>query len=209
MMPPTFQLTNFIRDILNKPCVTPRQQKEPLPCTVCYRSLCCFFGDFLFGSHFALLLSGSVFTVGIADEEPCNPTVPITPEHFRTPTFMSGIVDIMPETSHTKPAKPKPAHAMPAAPRATIPNPVHKMASIPEPVHKMAAIPEPVHKMADPLLSSQVRAALSVPSQVTAVVPESSQVTAVVPESSQATAVVPESSQATAVVPESSQVTAG
>ncbi|KAL0173010.1 hypothetical protein M9458_033321, partial [Cirrhinus mrigala] len=122
---------------------------------------------------YALLLAGSPFTVGIADKEPCNPTVPITSEHFHTPTFMSRIVNIMPETTHAKPAKPKsahvtsaesqpahampaapgPAHAMPAAPglahtMPALPESAPVMAAIPEPVHKMAAIPEPVHKMA-------------------------------------------------------------
>ncbi|KAI2647382.1 Filamentous hemagglutinin [Labeo rohita] len=116
-----------------------------------------------------------LLAVGIADKEPCNPSAPITSEHFHTPTFMSGIVYIMPEPSHAKPAKPKlaqvmstkpqpahvassapgPAHAMPARPEsapvmAAIPEPVHKMTAIPKPVHKMAAIPKPVHKMAAP-----------------------------------------------------------
>ncbi|KAL0185543.1 hypothetical protein M9458_017213 [Cirrhinus mrigala] len=124
---------------------------------------------------YALLLAGSSFTVGIADKEPCNPMVPITSEHFHTPTFMSGIVNIMPETTRATPAKPKPdqvmstkpksahvtsatpgpAHAMPALPEsapvmAAIPEPVHKMAANPKLVHKMAAIPKSVHKMAAP-----------------------------------------------------------
>ncbi|KAL0185391.1 hypothetical protein M9458_021088, partial [Cirrhinus mrigala] len=122
---------------------------------------------------YALLLAGSPFTVGNADKEPCDPTAPITSEHFRTPTFMSGIVYIMPETSHAKPAKPKsdqvmstkpqpahvtssaprPAHVMAACPEsasvmAALPQPAHKMTAISKPVHKMAAIPEPVHKRA-------------------------------------------------------------
>ncbi|KAL0197521.1 hypothetical protein M9458_006061, partial [Cirrhinus mrigala] len=126
---------------------------------------------------FALLLSGSAFTVGIADDKPCHPPVSATPKNSYV---MSGIVTIMPEPPHAKPAKPKsaqvmstkpqpahvtssapgPAHAMPAAPgpahacpesapvMAALLQPAHKMAAISKPVHKMAAIPEPVHKMA-------------------------------------------------------------
>ncbi|KAL0173334.1 hypothetical protein M9458_033645, partial [Cirrhinus mrigala] len=96
---------------------------------------------------FALLLAGSPFTVGIADEGPRNPTVISNP---RKPV-------------HTKPAAPGSAHAIPARPEsasvmaallqpahkmAAISKPVHKVAAIPEPAHKMAAIPEPAHKMA-------------------------------------------------------------
>ncbi|KAL0198836.1 hypothetical protein M9458_007376 [Cirrhinus mrigala] len=162
---------------------------------------------------FALLLAGSPFTVGIADEE-CNPTVPTTPN-------LAYIMSATSKPAHVTPFAPKPAHATPAThvipahAMPAAPGPAHAMPAAPGPAH---AIPEPVHKMADPLISSQVRAALSMPGQVIAVSPESSQVTAVVPKSSHVTAVVPESShitdelsmlsQATADLHEPSQVTA-
>ncbi|KAL0161974.1 hypothetical protein M9458_041370, partial [Cirrhinus mrigala] len=66
----------------------------------------------------ALLLSGSSFTVGIADEESCNPTVPITPEHFHSK--MAAI----PWSVHKMAAISRPAHVMPAAP-----GPAHEMAA--------------------------------------------------------------------------------
>ncbi|KAL0185536.1 hypothetical protein M9458_017206, partial [Cirrhinus mrigala] len=140
---------------------------------------------------FALLLSGSVFTVRIADEETCNPTVPITPEHFHTPTFMSGIVDIMPETSHTKPkpaqvmstksahvmpakpqpalftsAKPQPAHAMPGTR-----GPAHAMPSARGPVHAMPAIQGPAHAMPSAPGSAPVMAGLPTPVHKMAAIP--------------------------------------
>ncbi len=65
---------------------------------------------------FALQLSGSAFTVGMADEEHCNFAVS-APKHFHVPTVMSGFVHIRPVTS-------KPAHAMPAKP-----GPVHVMSA--------------------------------------------------------------------------------
>ncbi|KAL0154617.1 hypothetical protein M9458_048880, partial [Cirrhinus mrigala] len=119
---------------------------------------------------FALLLSGSAFTVGMADDQPCHPPVSATPRNLHV---MSGIVTVMPEPPQAKPVKPKSARAMPAKPEpshaksakpkpaqvmSTKPQPAHAMpatpwpapvmATNPKPVHKMAAIPEPVHKMA-------------------------------------------------------------
>ncbi|KAI2645300.1 SE-cephalotoxin [Labeo rohita] len=101
---------------------------------------------------YALLLSGSAFTMGIADKEPCNPTTPSTSGHFHTPTFMSGIVTIMPETSHAKPAKPKPAQVTPAKPKpaqvmSTKPKPAHITFAKPKPAHAMPAAPGPAHAM--------------------------------------------------------------
>ncbi|KAI2644749.1 Protein piccolo [Labeo rohita] len=105
---------------------------------------------------YALLLAGSSFTVGIADEGPRDLPVVTKP---RPAHAMSAA----PGPAHAMPAVPGPAHAMPAVPEpalvtsakpqsapvmAALPEPVHKMAAIPEPVHKMAAIPNPVHKMA-------------------------------------------------------------
>ncbi len=69
---------------------------------------------------FALRMSGSAFTVGIADEEPCYPPVSATPEYLH---IMSGVV-----------------HKM-----AAIPEPVHKMATLPESAPVMAALPESAH----------------------------------------------------------------
>ncbi|KAL0199220.1 hypothetical protein M9458_007760, partial [Cirrhinus mrigala] len=124
----------------------------------------------------ALRLSGSPFTVGIADEGPRNPAVTTTPQpaHVTSPApkpahvmpakpRSANVTPAKPQPAHATSAKPQPAHAMPAAPGpahaiptcpesapvlAALLQPAHKMAAIPEPVHKMAAIPEPVHKMA-------------------------------------------------------------
>ncbi|KAL0174663.1 hypothetical protein M9458_030631, partial [Cirrhinus mrigala] len=114
---------------------------------------------------FALLLSGSAFTVGIADDKPCYPPVSATPKSLHV---MSGIVTIMPEPLHAKPAKPKsvkvmstkpqPSHATSAAPR-----PAHAMPAAPGPVHKMATIPKSVHKMAAPSESPAKMAAMLKP----------------------------------------------
>ncbi len=56
----------------------------------------------------ALLLSGSLFIVGIAGEKHSYPTVPTTPEQF-----MSGVVHVMsakPETAHVMSTNPGPTH---------------------------------------------------------------------------------------------------
>lgn len=70
----------------------------------------------------ALLLSGSSFTVGFVDKEPCNPTEPdtpeplhimaITPESLYTPIVLSGVLHTMtvqPESVHVMPATPEPS----------------------------------------------------------------------------------------------------
>ncbi|KAL0190342.1 hypothetical protein M9458_013040, partial [Cirrhinus mrigala] len=127
---------------------------------------------------YALRLSGSPLTVGIAEEGPCNPTV--APHHNQftshlpsqsllnhsllTPCLpLQGLLTpCLPLQGPLTPclplkglltARPESASVMaallqPAHKMAAIPEPVHKMAAIPEPVHKMTAIPEPVHKMA-------------------------------------------------------------
>ncbi|KAL0204484.1 hypothetical protein M9458_002502, partial [Cirrhinus mrigala] len=82
---------------------------------------------------YAMLLAGSSFTVGIADDKPCHSPVSATPKNSYV---MSSIVTIMPEPPHAKPAKPKGAHAMPATP-----GPAHVMAALPESAPVMAAIP--------------------------------------------------------------------
>ncbi|KAL0154418.1 hypothetical protein M9458_050267 [Cirrhinus mrigala] len=99
---------------------------------------------------YALLLAGSSFTVGIADEGPRNPAVTPTPqpahvitskpETFHTPTFMSGIVTIMTEPPQTKPAKPKPAQVTPTKPRFA-----DVTSAKPQPVHVTSAAPKPAH----------------------------------------------------------------
>ncbi len=100
----------------------------------------------------ALLLAGSLFTVGIADEEPCYPPVSATPEDLHV---MSGVVHIMsttPESAHVMPATPRPAHVMSATPRPThvmsaMPRPAHAMPAKPKPAHIMPAKPKPAHIM--------------------------------------------------------------
>ncbi|KAI2644668.1 Foot protein 1 variant 1 [Labeo rohita] len=119
---------------------------------------------------YALLLAGSAFTVGIANDKPYYPPVPAIP---KCSYVLSGIVTIMPEPSHAKPAKPKPAqvtstkpkpvHVMPAKPKpaqvtstkpksayvtSSAPGPAHIMAALPGSVPVMTANPKPVHKMA-------------------------------------------------------------
>ncbi|KAL0158885.1 hypothetical protein M9458_046961, partial [Cirrhinus mrigala] len=121
---------------------------------------------------FALRLDGGPFTVGLADEEHCFPSVSAKPGKF---SIMSGIIQVTSEPFHAMPAAPGPAHAMPALPESAPVVAVREMAAIPKPVHKMAATPEPHQSkiitskshlamsatpkanqvMADPLVSSQ------------------------------------------------------
>ncbi|KAL0178798.1 hypothetical protein M9458_027692, partial [Cirrhinus mrigala] len=89
---------------------------------------------------YALLLAGSSFTVGVADKEPCNPTAPSTLEHFHTPTFMSGIIQVMSEPYHAMPAKPKSTQVM-----STTPRPVHVTSAKLQPAHVTSAKPQPAH----------------------------------------------------------------
>ncbi|KAL0170909.1 hypothetical protein M9458_035505, partial [Cirrhinus mrigala] len=99
----------------------------------------------------ALLLAGSPFTVGVANEESCYP--PLSAKPF---SVMSGIIQVGSEPSQAMPAKPKPTCVTSAKPQPahamSAPGPAHAMPALPEsaPVHKMAAIPKPVHKMAAP-----------------------------------------------------------
>ncbi len=115
--------------------------------------------------HFVLLLAGSPFTVGVADEEPCNCALPSAPEHFHIPTIMSGVVHVIhakPKPTPVMPAKPKPAHITSATPRplhvlsakldpahitsATL-RPLHVLSAKPDPAHVMLATQEPLHKI--------------------------------------------------------------
>ncbi len=66
---------------------------------------------------YVLSLAGSLFTVGVADEETRNCAVP-APEHLYNSTFMSGVIHIMPATpkpAHIISATPRPANIVPAA----------------------------------------------------------------------------------------------
>ncbi|KAL0160112.1 hypothetical protein M9458_043837, partial [Cirrhinus mrigala] len=142
---------------------------------------------------FALMLAGSPFAVGVADDQPCNPTFPTTPKPAQ-------VMSTKPQPSHTMPAAPGPAHAMPALPEsapvmAAIPEPVHKMATIPEPVHKMAAIPKPVHKMAAPSESPAKMAATPEPHQSKIISSKSHLVMSATPKANQVMADPPVSSQ--------------
>ncbi|KAL0186272.1 hypothetical protein M9458_017942, partial [Cirrhinus mrigala] len=97
--------------------------------------------------NFTLFLAGSPFTVGVANEQPCNPSFPTTPKPAHVMStkpkpaqVMSGIIQVASEPSHAMPAAPGPAHAMAALPESA---PV--MAALPKPFHKMAATPKPHH----------------------------------------------------------------
>ncbi|KAI2646855.1 Retrotransposon Gag-like protein 9 [Labeo rohita] len=119
---------------------------------------------------FALLLAGSLFTVGVADEQPCNPTVPTTPK----PT-------------HVMSSKPKPAHTMPAKPA-----PALVMAALPESAPVVAALPESAPVVAALLESAPVMAALPESAPVVAALPESAPVVAALLESAPVMAALPE-----------------
>ncbi len=103
---------------------------------------------------YVLSLAGSLFTVGVADEETRNCSVP-APEHLYNPTFMSGVIHIMPATpkpAHVMSATPRPANIVPAAPGPAIvtpatPGPAIVMQSTAEPAHAMPSTPEPAHAM--------------------------------------------------------------
>ncbi|KAI2668979.1 Translation initiation factor IF-2 [Labeo rohita] len=156
---------------------------------------------------YALLLAGSPFTVGVADEEPCYPPVSAKPGNF---SIMSGIIQVMsepypampacPESAPVMAALPQPAHKMAAISKpvhkmAAIPEPVHKMATIPKPVHKMAAIPKPVHKMAVPSESPAKMAAMPEPHRSKIVSSKSHLAMSVAPKANQVMADPPMSSQ--------------
>ncbi|KAI2653770.1 Retrovirus-related Pol polyprotein [Labeo rohita] len=85
----------------------------------------------------ALLLCGSAFTVGMADDQPCPPPVFATPKNVHV---MSGIVTIMPEPPHVKPVKPKSARVMP-----TKPEPSHARSVKPKPAQVTSTKPRSAH----------------------------------------------------------------
>ncbi|KAI2650206.1 Transposable element Tcb2 transposase [Labeo rohita] len=98
----------------------------------------------------ALRLSGSPFTVGIADEGPRNPAVTTTPQPAQ-------VTSTKPKPVHVMPAKPKPTqatkpkHTMPAAPGpAHAPKPqAHNISTLKaSSVHKSAPEASPVYESA-------------------------------------------------------------
>ncbi|KAI2655780.1 Protein piccolo [Labeo rohita] len=149
---------------------------------------------------FALRLSGSPLTVGIAEEGPCSPTIntlsqpthvtstiPKPVQATSTKPRSANIMSAKLQPAHSTSAKPQPAPIMPAAPgpahaMPAAPGPAHTMpacpesapvmAAIPEPVHKMAAIPEPVHKMAAIPEPVHKMAAFPKPAHKMAAIPE-------------------------------------
>ncbi|KAL0192182.1 hypothetical protein M9458_010478, partial [Cirrhinus mrigala] len=114
----------------------------------------------------ALRLSGSPFTVGIADEGPRNPAVTTTPQpaHVTSPAPKStqvtstkprsaNVTSAKPQPAHVTSAKPRPAHAKPAAPgpahaKPATPGPAHAKPAAPGPAHAMPARPESASVMA-------------------------------------------------------------
>lgn len=104
---------------------------------------------------FALLLSGSSFTVEIEDKEPCNSTALTTPEprHIMAATSETcHVMAAMPETCHVMAATPETCHVMAATPESchvmtATPEPRHVLAATAEPCHVMAAMPESHHVM--------------------------------------------------------------
>ncbi|KAL0201349.1 hypothetical protein M9458_004536, partial [Cirrhinus mrigala] len=198
---PDYLLIQIFCDGLNEPLKAKLRREGP-------RSSLAAFMDF------ALLTVGSLFTVGVAEEQR---DIAVTPAVQPARQMAAA-----PEHALIMAATTDPVHKMAAAPvhahsgnsgarsqdggRAAMAEPVHKMAAKTELRHVTAATPEPKSSQVSAVFpeSNQVRAALPKSSQITAVVPVSSQVTAVVPKST----AVPESSQDTAVVLVSSQVTA-
>lgn len=110
---------------------------------------------------FALLLSGSSFTVGIADKEPCNLTALTTPEPRH-------VMAVTPEPHHIMATTPEPSHVM-----AAMPETCHVMAATPESCHVMAGTPKPSHVMAATPESRHVLAATPEPCHVMSAMPES------------------------------------
>ncbi|XDV24412.1 hypothetical protein PO909_028607 [Leuciscus waleckii] len=86
---------------------------------------------------YALLLSGSSFTVGF-EEKPHKPTVSAKPEPLH-------VMPAKPEPLHVMPAKPEPLHVMSAKPAK--PEFLHVMPAKPESLHVMSAKPEYLHLM--------------------------------------------------------------
>ncbi|KAL0172271.1 hypothetical protein M9458_032582, partial [Cirrhinus mrigala] len=163
---------------------------------------------------FALLLSSSAFTVGITDDKPCHPPVSATPKSLHV---MSGIVTIMPEPPHAKPAKPRsakvmsskpePSHAKPAKPKpaqvmSTKPQPAHVTSAAPGPAHVTSAAPGPAHAMPVAPRPAHVMATLPESAPVMAALPESTPVMAAISKPVHKMAAIPEPVHKMAAIPE-------
>ncbi|KAL0153616.1 hypothetical protein M9458_051096 [Cirrhinus mrigala] len=84
---------------------------------------------------YALRLSGSPFTVGIADEGPRNPAVTTTPQPAQ-------VTSTKPRSANVTSAKPQPVHVTSAKPRSA-----NVTSAKPQPVHITSAKPQPAHIM--------------------------------------------------------------
>ncbi|KAL0153382.1 hypothetical protein M9458_051301 [Cirrhinus mrigala] len=111
---------------------------------------------------FALLLSGSAFTVGIADDKPCHPPVSATPKSLHV---MSSIVTIMPEPPHPKPVNQRSAKVMPAKPAKL--KPAQVMSTKPQPSHAKPAKPKPAQVMSTKAQPAHVTSSAPRPAHVT------------------------------------------
>ncbi|KAL0196750.1 hypothetical protein M9458_005290, partial [Cirrhinus mrigala] len=100
---------------------------------------------------YALRLSGSSFTVGIADEGPRNPAVTPTPQPVHVTPAKPKPTQVMcntPKPVHAMPAKSKPAQVTSTKPRSANvtsakPQPAHVMSAKPQPAHVTSAKPRP------------------------------------------------------------------
>ncbi len=133
----------------------------------------------------AIQLSGSLFTVGIADEENNSPVVTSTPE-----------------PCHKMASNPETGHKM-AANTETL----CKLATIPMTFHKMATSPEMFHKMAATSESSPVMAADPESRTIMTVVPEAAHVMPAKPEPTHVTPAKPEPTHVTPAKSEPAHVT--
>ncbi len=171
---PDIILIEFFCDGINQPLQSKLRREGP-------RSSLSQFMDY------ALLTVGSLFTVGVAEEECDITSVPVMGavrfSHSQAPGHSSLLI----ATPGIQPAR--------------------KMAATPERAHIMATIAEPVRKMAATTTLRHVTAAIPESRHVTADRPESRHVSADRPESRHVSADLPESRHVTADHPESSHVT--
>lgn len=100
---------------------------------------------------YALFLCDSSYSVRIADERPCNPIVPVTPEPCHTLPAKPEPPQVMPKPVHVMPTKLEPRPNVAATPEsqpimAAMPEEsTAKISAAPEPCHAIATIPEPCH----------------------------------------------------------------
>ncbi len=135
---------------------------------------------------YALLTVGSLFTVGVAEEELNTASMPV-----------------MVAAEFSQPQAPGHSSVLIATP---VIQPAREMAATPERAHIMAATAEPVHRMAATTTPRHVIAAIHESSQVTADLHELSQVTVDRHEASQVTADLHESSHVSPYCPVSSRL---